>query len=183
MMHSNKRRGSGRLILLLMAALCLTACGEQRFLAPDAPDFTLPALDGGPPITLSDYHGDVIYVGFWASWCEPCRKEMPLVNELWLRLRDQGFQVIGINVDEDPEAALQFAQELGIEFPLVRDADRAVSKEYRVAGYPSHYLVDRRGKFRFSALGFTEDDALAVTEEVQTLLAETLDVEPADATD
>jgi peroxiredoxin len=108
---------------------------------------------------------------------------MPLVNELWLRLRDQGFQVIGINVDDDPQAALRFAQELGIDFPLVRDADRAVSKLYKVAGYPSHYLVDRRGKFRFSALGFTEDDALAVSAEVQTLLAETLDAVPADATD
>jgi peroxiredoxin len=65
---------------------------------------------------------------------------------------------------------MAFAREHGIEFPLVRDADRSVSKLYRVAGYPSHYIVGRDGRVHFSALGFTEDDALAVTVEVQTLL-------------
>ena len=63
----------------------------------------------------------------------------------------------------NPEAARQFAQDMGLEFPLAYDADRAVSRLYRVAGYPSHYVLDRRGKVRFSALGFTEADALAVT--------------------
>ena len=84
--------------------------------------------------------------------------------------------MIGINVDEDVDAARLFATEYGLEFPLARDEDRAVSKLYRVAGYPSHYLVDRRGKVRFSALGFNETDALAVTQEVETLLAEPVGV-------
>jgi peroxiredoxin len=162
-----------RLPLLFFAGILLLAgCGEQRFLAPDAPDFTLPNLTGSAPISLEEYRGDVVYVTFWASWCAPCREEMPLLADLWQRHRDEGFQVIAINVDEDPAAALQFAQEHGLEFPLARDADRAVSQLYRVAGYPSHYLVDRRGKVRFSALGFTEADALAVAQEVETLLAE-----------
>lgn len=152
--------------------LLLAGCGEQRFLAPDAPDFALPSLDGNETISLGDHRGDVVYVSFWASWCEPCREEMPLLASLWRRHRDEGFQVIAINVDEDPLAAREFAREHGLEFPLARDADRAVSQLYRVAGYPSHYLVDRRGKVRFSALGFTEADALAVTREVETLLAE-----------
>jgi peroxiredoxin len=100
---------------------------------------------------------------------------MPHLQTLWEEHRDQGFQVIGINVDEDPQAAVDFAREHGIEFPLVRDGDRAVSKKYRVAGYPSHYIVGRDGRVHFSALGFTEDDALAVTQEVQTLLRATID--------
>ena len=158
--------------LLLAGLLLLAGCGEQRFLAPDAPDFSLPSLGGEETISLGDHRGDVVYVSFWASWCEPCREEMPLLASLWQRHREEGFQVIAINVDEDPMAAREFAREHGIEFPLARDADRAVSQLYRVAGYPSHYLVDRRGKVRFSALGFTESDALAVTQEVETLLAE-----------
>ena len=161
-----------RLALLIFSSVLVTGCGEQRFLAPDAPDFSLPGLAGGETITLSDYRGDVVYLTFWASWCAPCREEMPLLSALWQAHRDEGFQVIGINVDEDPEAARQFAQDLGLGFPLVYDADRAVARLYRVAGYPSHYVLDRRGKVRFSALGFTEADALAVTREVETLLAE-----------
>ena len=158
--------------LFLAGFLLLAGCGEQRFLAPDAPDFSLASLDGEETISLDDHRGEVVYVSFWASWCVPCREEMPLLASLWRRHREEGFQVIAINVDEDPMAAREFAREHGLEFPLARDADRSVSKLYRVAGYPSHYLVDRRGKVRFSALGFSEADALAVTQEVETLLVE-----------
>ena len=156
--------------LLLVLCTWLAGCGEQRFQAPMAQDFDLPLLDGSGSVRLSDLRGEVVYLSFWASWCIPCRQEMPHLQALWEEHRDQGFQVIGINVDEDPQAAVDFAREHGIEFPLVRDGDRAVSKKYRVAGYPSHYIVGRDGRVHFSALGFTEDDALAVTVEVQTLL-------------
>ncbi len=175
MIYSNKPRTYRILPVLIAALLLLGGCGEQRFLAPDAPQFSLPDLTGGETITLDDYRGDVVYVSFWASWCVPCREEMPLLASLWQSHRDEGFQVIAINVDEDPAAARQFVRDHGLEFPVARDADRSVSKLYRVAGYPSHYLVDRRGKVRFSALGFTEADALAVTQEVETLLAEPVD--------
>jgi len=164
-----------RLLAALVFTVVVTGCGEQRFLAPDAPGFSLPALEGGDSVSLDEFRGSVVYVSFWASWCVPCREEMPHLQQLWEQYRADGFQVIGINVDEDPAAARRFATDHGIGFPLVTDGDRAVSKLYRVAGYPSHYVVDRRGKVRFSALGFTEDDALAVTQEVRTLLAESID--------
>lgn len=164
-----------RALMGILVLLVLAGCGEQRFLAPDAPAFSLPLLQGDGRISLADYRGEVVYLSFWASWCVPCREEMPHLQQLWQQHREAGFQVIGINVDEDVEAARQFAADYGLEFPLVRDPDRAVSRLYRVAGYPSHYVVDRRGKVRFSALGFTEDDSLAVTQEVLTLLAESAD--------
>lgn len=169
------RAGCPRMAALLAFLLMVAGCGEQRFLAPDAADFSLPRLDGGEPVTLSDYRGKVVYLSFWASWCVPCREEMPHLQQLWQQHRAEGFEVIGINVDEDPALAREFARDHGIEFPLVRDADRAVSKLYRVAGYPSHYVIDRQGKVRFSALGYTEDDSLAVTQEVLTLLGESAD--------
>jgi peroxiredoxin len=175
-MTYNKKLTAGiRAALILAGAMFLLACGEQRFLAPDAADFSLPLLAGPGEIALSDYRGDVVYLSFWASWCVPCREEMPYLTALWQRHRDEGFQVIGINADEDPDAARKFAEDFNIEFPLVRDDDRSVSKLYHVAGYPSHFVLDRRGKVRFSALGFTETDALAVTQEVETLLAEPVD--------
>ena len=178
MTYNNILSAGARGALVLIAAMLLCACGEQRFLAPDAPDFSLPLLAAPGEVTLSDYRGDVVYVTFWASWCVPCREEMPFLSALSERHRDEGLQIIGINVDEDIEAARAFAQEFNITFPLVRDEDRSVSKLYRVAGYPSHYVLDRRGKVRYSALGFNETDTLAVSQEVQALL-----LEPGDAKD
>ena len=176
MRQNNKTRLAQWPLLLLFVWLTpLGGCGEQRFQAPIAQDFSLPALSGSEQVTLSEFRGDVVYLSFWASWCIPCRNEMPHLQKLWREHRDQGFQVIGINVDEDPDAARAFAAEHGIEFPLVLDTNREVSTLYRVAGYPSHYLVGRDGRVHFSALGFTDDDAEAVTVEVETLLRGTVD--------
>jgi peroxiredoxin len=178
MTYNNIFKAAAHGALLLSAALLLGACGEQRFLAPDAADFSLPLLAAPGEFTLSEHRGEVVYVTFWASWCVPGREEMPFLSALWQRHRAEGLQVIGVNVDEDIEAARAFAKDFNIEFPLVWDEDRSVSKLYRVAGYPSHYVLDRRGKVRYSALGFTETDSLAVSQEVGTLLAE-----PGDAAD
>jgi peroxiredoxin len=176
MIHDNKYPGFfSKAVTVLALAGLLLACGEQRFQAPLAQDFELPTLDGTGTTTLSEFRGDVVYLSFWASWCVPCREEMPHLQALWSKHREDGFQVIGINVDEDPEVARQFARDHGIEFPLVLDVDRSVSKAYRVAGYPSHYIVGRDGRVHFSALGFTEDDSLAVTVEVETLLRASID--------
>lgn len=159
----------GSVVLLCML---LVACGEQRFEATTAQDFTLPSLTGGESISLHDYHGDVVYLTFWASWCIPCRQEMPYLAQLWQRHHEAGLQVIGINGDEDSAAARQFAREYDLPFPLVLDPGRAVSQLYRVPGYPTHYIVDRRGKIRFSGIGFNLADVAAVTQEIETLLQE-----------
>lgn len=170
-MHSKKIRGTSYCAAILISLTTLLAgCGEQRFQAPLANDFQLSTLDGAGPVTLSEFRGEVVYLSFWASWCIPCREEMPQLQGLWEEHREEGFQVIGINVDDDLEAAKQFARDHNIEFPLVHDVDRSVSKLYRVAGYPSHYLVGRDGRVHFSALGFTANDSLAINQEIVTLL-------------
>lgn len=176
-MIRNRKKGlhNWRHGLLLCATLALTGCGEQRFEAKEAPGFTLPSLDGGGEISLQDYPGDVVYLTFWASWCIPCRHEMPYLAQLWERHRESGLQVIGINVDEDLAAAQQFAEEHKLPFPLAHDKDRVISKIYRVPGFPTHYIVDRRGRIRFSGLGFNLADAAAVSQEIETLLQESVD--------
>jgi len=164
-----------RLLMLLGLVLALAACGEQRYEPHVAQDFTLPALLEGGDVSLHDYRGEVVYLTFWASWCVPCRQEMPYLAQLWQRHREAGFQVIGINVDEDLAAAKQFAADHELPFPLARDEDKALSKLYRVPGFPTHYLVDRDGKIRFSGMGFNLKDVAAVSQEVETLLAESAD--------
>ncbi|MCB1677976.1 MAG: TlpA family protein disulfide reductase [Halioglobus sp.] len=163
-------------VLLLCCALLAGGCGEERFAEPmQAPDFTLPTLDGSGQVTLGDYRGDVVYLTFWASWCVPCAQEMPYLNQIWERRREEGLHIIGINVDEDAAAARQFAADHDIGFTLVRDAGRDTSSAYRVPGYPTHYVIDRRGKIRYSGLGFKLDDVGAITQEIGTLLLESVD--------
>ncbi|MBT4519467.1 MAG: TlpA family protein disulfide reductase [Halieaceae bacterium] len=161
--------------VLLFLVLVLAGCSEQRPEAREAPDFNLLSLTSDQQISLQNYRGDVVYLTFWASWCIPCRKEMPYLTQLWQRHRAQGFRVIGISVDEDVAAARQFAEEYDLPYPLARDADRSISSLYRVPGYPTHYLVDRRGRIRFSGLGFDDSDITAVGQEVETLLQESVD--------
>ena len=161
--------------LLLLGIALLAACGEQRFEAQEAKAFTLPLLASTASLSLEDYRGDVVYLSFWASWCVPCRQEMPYLAQLWQRHQQAGLQVIGINVDDDISAARQFAADHDLPFPLVHDEDRKVSKLYRVPGFPTHFIVDRRGKIRYSGLGFNLADVGAVSQEVQTLLQESVD--------
>jgi peroxiredoxin len=169
--------GARRRLSLLRAfplLLLLWGCGEQRFQALEAPDFSLPSLNESGVVSLKDYEGEVIYLSFWASWCIPCRQEMPYLAQLWERHRERGFQVLAINVDEDAALAREFASQYALPFPLLRDENRTVSSSYRVPGFPTHYIVDRKGHIRFSGLGFKLADVGAVSQEVETLLAESV---------
>jgi peroxiredoxin len=180
-MIENKKNGrqrwcfGGTALIIFAALLSLAGCGEQNWEAREAVNFSLPLLDGSKEVTLDDYRGQVVYLTFWASWCVPCRQEMPYLEQLRKRHEGEGLEIIGINVDENLPGALQFAEDYKLSFPLLWDKDRTVSKAYLVPGYPTHYLVDRHGKIRYSGLGFTLKDVAAVAQEVQTLLAESVD--------
>ena len=184
MIHNNKCGQSGywRCATAIVAAvftafftIMLAGCGEQRFQALEAQNFTLESLDGSSEVSLADYRGDVVYLTFWASWCAPCRQEMPYLAQLWQRHREDGFQVLAINVDEDNALAQAFVEQYDLPFPTVRDEGRKISTLYRVPGYPTHYVIDRSGHIRFSGLGFNLADVGAISQEVETLLAESVD--------
>jgi peroxiredoxin len=177
-MTSNRKAGwrQWRHGILLLWIVVLAGCGEQRFEAKEAPNFTLPSLTGGDSVSLQDYRGEVVYLTFWASWCVPCRQEMPYLVQLWQRHQESGLQVIGINAEEDAAAAQQFANELALPFPLAQDKNRTVSNLYRIPGLPTHFIVDRRGRIRFSGLGFNLADVAAISQEVETLLQESAGV-------
>ena len=179
MIRDNSSRFSPLLmpILLLMLSVILAACGEQRFEPRQAPDFTLPLLDGSGSLSLEDYRGRVVYVTFWASWCVPCRQEMPYLAQLRERHGREGFEVLAINVDDDIELANAFVEEYNMPFPVLRDEARIVSSKYKVPGFPTHFLLDRGGSIRFSGMGFDLNDVRALTQEVATLIAEPLTAE------
>lgn len=134
-----------------------------------APDFTLDTLDGGS-ITLSGQRGQPIMLNFWASWCLPCRTEMPAIERVHQRLNEQGLLIIGLNVtSQDSEAAARsFAQEYGLTFPIALDRDGSASAQYDLMGLPSTYFIDREGIVRDVIIGgpMSEGVMLAKIEEL-----------------
>ena len=151
----SRRRGS--LVLLLIAGLAAAGSGAWVALSRGtshplrpgalAPDFELPALSGGSE-ALSRYRGRVLFVNFWATWCTPCREEAPALQILYERLRDAGFSVLAISID-DPGARDKveaFARTLELDFPILLDPDQTVYHAYQAYGVPETFVVDRQGR-------------------------------------
>lgn len=113
-----------------------------------APDFTLKSLAGNN-VRLKEQLGDVILLNFWASWCGPCRQEMPELEKLHKKYQSLGFQVIGVNVEEDPRAADKVLNKTPVTFPILYDTEHIVSELYNQRGMPTTIIIDRNGQQRF----------------------------------
>jgi DsbE subfamily thiol:disulfide oxidoreductase len=109
-----------------------------------APDFTLADLSGRK-ISLKDFRGKVVFLNFWATWCEYCREEMPAMQRLYREFSGKGFEIVGVNVKDKRAAAVAFAQKLGISYPIALDPNGEVGLLYGAFGMPLSYLIDRDG--------------------------------------
>ena len=137
------------------AALLVVAGSATPAIAPSAaaPDFTLRAMNG-PNLRLAEQRGRVVMVNFWATWCGPCRQEMPQLDRLYQKYRASGFVLLGVNVDDDARKAADVAAKLGVSFPVLLDTDKVVSKLYDLSTMPSTVLIDREGKVRYVHRGY-----------------------------
>jgi peroxiredoxin len=141
--------------LAACAAFAVLAGTASSAIAPAtaAPDFTLNAM-AGPNLRLKEQRGRVVMVNFWATWCAPCRQEMPHLNRLYEKYRGAGFVLLGVNVDEDVAKAADVAAKLGVTFPVLLDTQKSVSKLYDVSTMPSTMIIDRDGKVRYVHRGY-----------------------------
>lgn len=154
----------------LTAALLATAVVAGVSDAP-APDFTLKS-DSGKNLKLSEHRGEVVLINFWASWCGPCRQEMPLLSELHDKYKSLGFTVLGVNVEQDSAAAKKLLKEMPVTFPVLFDNDSTVSKQYDVIAMPSTVLVDRDGNMRYLHKGYKPGEEAIYLEMVRSLIRE-----------
>lgn len=158
-------------IMFLSAAMLSIAPGVHALDTGDkAPGFSLPRLERTGTLSLKQYRGKVVYVDFWASWCGPCRKSLPELNDIRKSLRKKGFEVIAVNLDEDKEEALDFLKQHPVGYPTVRDVSGKTPSEYKVRGMPSSYLVDRKGIVRYVHEGYKSSDKKHITEKIQQIL-------------
>jgi thiol-disulfide isomerase/thioredoxin len=123
--------------------------------ASPAADFSLRDLDGRE-VALRDFRGRLVLVNFWATWCPPCREEIPAMQTLARDLGPQGLVVLAVNFEEEPEAVRAFARDTGMRLPVLLDRDGGVGRQYRVTGLPTSVFVDRRGALAGTVLGFRD---------------------------
>ena len=156
------------LLLTVFAATSLASSGLE---GQQAPDFALKSATG-ENLRLSEYRGDVVMINFWATWCGPCRQEMPLLDELYNRYQRVGFNLLGVNIDDDSSRAMKMATELGVSFPVLFDSRKEVSKLYEVNAMPVTVLVDREGNVRHVHLGYKPGYEEKYLDEIRSLLRE-----------
>jgi len=137
-----------------------------------APDFVLPSL-AGPPVRLSDHNGKVILLNFWATWCPPCRAEMPSMERLYQAYRDRGLVILAISSDRMGGSVVEpYVQERALTFPVLLDPETEVFAQYGVRGLPTSYLLDRQGRVFSADVGARDWSGSAAREGVERLLAE-----------
>ncbi len=117
-----------------------------------APSFDLTTLDGSR-ISLADMQGKVTLVSFWATWCVPCRSEMPAIQAAYEAHRGQAIAILAINAGEDDNSAAQFVNDFRLSFPILMDRDQAVLRAYQVQALPTSFFVDREGIIRATSIG------------------------------
>jgi peroxiredoxin len=163
--------GFRNLIRAALISVLLSAWSIVAIAGDLAPDFAL-TTDDGQTIHLSDLKGQVVMINFWASWCGPCRQEMPLLEQIHQRYEPLGFTLLGVNVEENPDDARTFLQERPVSFPILYDPDNGVSKLYDVIAMPSTVLIDREGNVRYLHHGFKPGYENDYQDQVRNLVRE-----------
>ena len=156
------------LVFGMFAAATLASSGME---GQQAPDFALKSSTG-ENLRLSEYRGDVVMINFWATWCGPCRQEMPLLDELYTRYQRVGFNLLGVNIDDDSRKAMKMVSELGVNFPVLFDARKEVSELYEVEAMPVTVLVDREGTVRHVHHGYKPGYEIKYLDQIRSLLRE-----------
>jgi len=158
--QQQQRRAAARQKLVLLAAIGLIVIGTIIVIiaampgsgSGHTPEFVADSLSGDP-IRLSDYRGQVVMLNFWATWCPPCRAEMPTINAAYQQYSDQGFTVLAINNAESPAKIQPFATDLGLQFPIVLDLRSNLSRQFGINAYPTSVFIGPDGEIYASHSG------------------------------
>jgi len=160
----------------MLAALLLVTAGPALAAAPaespqPAPDFSLPARDGSA-VQLSALKGQVVMINFWATWCGPCRQEMPLLEQIHAKYEPLGFTLLGVNVEPDTAAANTWLKGMPVSFPIPFDTRNTVAEQFGVLGMPSSVFVDREGRVRYVHRGYKPGDEAQYADLIRSLVKE-----------
>ena len=158
----------GAMFALVAGLVCSTARALDA--GAKAPEIALKDLSG-KTIDLASLAGKVVILDFWATWCAPCREEMPELQKFYKKYHGKGLEIVGISVDKAPDGIKDFVSKLKVTFPIVHDQGHKVADKYSPPRMPSSYIVDRKGVVRYVHGGYRAGDAAKFEKEIQELLA------------
>jgi len=161
-----------KIVLLLFFCLSGFSSAWAIEMGSPAPSCNARLLNNNEPLDLQSYRGKVVYLDFWATWCPPCKKSIPFLNALRNELQDQGFEVVAISVDENPEDTQPYLAQFPVDFVVALEPTGACPKKYDVMAMPSSYFIDRKGLLRAVHLGFRDADKTEIRRQVLELLEE-----------
>jgi len=168
-----KKRDKRLLVILLMSVLLMDAVcfaeGEMEW--KKAPDFTIKSLTG-KNIKLSELRGRVVLINFWATWCAPCKEELPFFNRLYTKYKGVGLEILGVNIDKVTSQASQMSGALDLTFPILLDPAGRVSELYRIRSMPTTFVVAKDGTVRHIHWGFGPTEPTRYETEIRNLLKE-----------
>jgi len=148
--------------------------GIQRIDPPEeAEDFTLKTLKGGT-VSLKDYRGRLIFLNFWATWCGPCRAEMPSMQRLWEEFKEEDFVILAIDIQEESKLVSSFMNERGLSFPVLLDEKGKVARSYGIRGIPTTFFLNPEGEIIGKAVGARDWDSEESFQLIDELLLEAL---------
>ena len=156
---------------LSVAALPAASTAGNIADGASAPGFQLASMNG-KPLALDQLKGQVVLINFWASWCGPCRQEMPILDQLYHSYQAAGFTLLGVNVEPKEGDAQKFLKGTPVSFPILFDPDSKVSKLYEVSGMPSTIIVDRKGTVRYVHHGYKPGDESEYLDQIRALTQE-----------
>ena len=161
-----------------LRALAATALLAAAFAAParalelgdEAPGFSAPGLAGGT-VSLASYRGKVVYLDFWASWCGPCAKSLPALDQLRKEFAPGDFQIVAVNLDRNPAVAARFLKQRPVGYPSAIDPKGSLPAAFGVEAMPTSFLIDREGVVRHVHRGFRDSDVEPLRRQIQKLVA------------
>ena len=136
-----------------------------------APAFSLQSVSGGT-VSLAQFKGDVVMINFWASWCGPCRQEMPLLDSIYKQYKDMGFTLLGVNVEPDAHNADAWLKHTPVSYPILLDPKSQVSQLYQVQAMPTTVIIDRNGIVRYVHNGYLPGDENQYMNSIRSLIVQ-----------
>jgi thiol-disulfide isomerase/thioredoxin len=164
-------RARSLIAVLAVFAFLLSLDAAADIVNKPAPDFALRSMQG-PSVRLSEHLGEVVVINFWATWCGPCRQEMPLLDALYGKYKQAGLVLLSVNIDDKVEPAIEMAQTLKVSYPVLFDARKEVSRAFDVGAMPVTVLVDRAGVVRYVSEGYKPGYEKRYTDKLRELLNE-----------
>ncbi|HYK11772.1 MAG TPA: TlpA disulfide reductase family protein [Gemmatimonadales bacterium] len=165
--------GAGVAVLILVVALVIKILPQIDLIGvgSKAPDFQAIDLATGKPRTLADYRGRVFLLNVWATWCEPCRVEMPAIERLHHLVTDTSFRIVSVSIDKDDSSVVTaFARSYGLTFPILQNQSGNIQDLYQTTGVPESFLVDRNGIIMKKVIGAAEWDGPVNLDLIRSLI-------------